>query len=52
MPRWVKIFAVLFIVLILLVIVVHVLGFRFDHGTGGMLIGSLAHVNQHSTMHL
>ena len=48
MPRWVKAFLILLVVLILLVIVVHVMGFRFDHGTGGMLVGGLAHLNQHN----
>ena len=48
MPRWVKMFVILLIALILLVIVVHVMGFRFDHGTSGMLVGGLAHRNQHN----
>lgn len=52
MPRWVKLFVVLFIVLILLVIVVHVMGFRFDHGTSRMLVGGLAHLNQHNALRL
>lgn len=39
-PRWVKVFVVILIVLILFVIVVHIIGFRFDHGAGALLFDS------------
>jgi hypothetical protein len=41
-PRWVKLFVIIFIVLFLLVIALHVMGFRFGtHGVGGALPGNL-----------
>ena len=41
-PRWVKAFVIILIALILLVIVVHLMGFRVDHGAGRTLLGGLA----------
>lgn len=37
-PRWVKLFVIIFIGLILLVVVLHLMGFGFgSHGTSGTL---------------
>ncbi len=41
-PRWVKVFVIIFIVLVLLVVIVHLAGFRFDHGAGNTLSSGLA----------
>ncbi len=41
-PAWVKVFVIIFIVLVLIVVIVHLTGFRFDHGAGEILLGSLA----------
>ena len=35
-PRWVIISLILFVLLVAVVVIVHLLGFRFDHGTGGL----------------
>ena len=42
MPNWVKVFIVLLIALALIVVIAHLMGFRFDHGAGGALVGSIA----------
>ena len=52
MPLWVKIFVVLLFAMILSVIVVHLIGFRFDHGTGALLSNSLAKLIKPATVHL
>jgi Ca2+/H+ antiporter len=41
-PGWVKAFVILLIALVLIVVIAHLLGFRFDHGAGGMLPSNLA----------
>jgi hypothetical protein len=40
-PGWVKVFIVVLIVLIGIVVFAHLMGFRFDHGASGNLLGSL-----------
>jgi hypothetical protein len=40
-PRWVKIFVIIFIILVLLVTALHVMGFNFGHhGMGGAEISA------------
>jgi hypothetical protein len=41
-PGWVKAFIIVLILLVGIVVVVHLLGVRFDHGGGGTLLGGLA----------
>ena len=40
-PTWVKIFFILIALLILIVIAVHLMGIRFDHGGATSLMGIL-----------
>jgi len=41
-PRWVKVFVIIFIALVVIVVIVHLMGFRFDHGAGKTLLRSFA----------
>jgi hypothetical protein len=40
-PTWVKVFVIIFMVLVAIVVIVHLTGFRFDHGAGKTLLGIL-----------
>jgi hypothetical protein len=41
MPGWVKAFIIVLVVLVAVVVIVHLMGIRFDHGGGGMLLSGL-----------
>jgi hypothetical protein len=41
-PRWVIVFVVILILLVAIVVISHLMGFRFDHGTGTILFRNLA----------
>ena len=41
-PRWVKLFVIILIALVLIVVIAHLTGIRFDHGAGRTLSDSLA----------
>ena len=40
-PGWVKVFVAILIVLVVIVVIAHLLGFRFDHGAGAAFSGSV-----------
>lgn len=40
-PGWVKAFLIVLIVIVAAVIIVHLMGIRFDHGGGGTLLSGL-----------
>jgi hypothetical protein len=41
MPGWVKAFLIVLVVLVAVVVIVHLMGIRFDHGGGGTLLSGL-----------
>ena len=41
MPGWVKAFLIFLVVLVAVVVIVHLMGIRFDHGGGGTLLSGL-----------
>ena len=44
MPAWVKVFFIIIAILIVIVILAHLMGFRLDHGTGAAFLYALQHV--------
>ncbi len=50
-PRWVIMFVITLILLVTIVVIVHPLGFRFDHSAGA-IFGNLASLMEHTAQYL
>jgi hypothetical protein len=51
-PGWVKAFLVVLIVLVAVVVIVHLMGIRFDHGGGGTLLSGLVSLLENAAEHV
>jgi hypothetical protein len=50
-PRWVIAFVVILILLVAVVVIAHLMGFRFDHGMGAILLNSLFSLREPTMQH-